>query len=396
MTEHAPYDIPVLVMGAGITALGVTRILGRQRIPMFHADTSDQVLRSSRWFRPAPWLGPKEKGLSLCELLGRCNESKMVLMPCNDTGVDAVAQLEAGLRMRFPSFVPAWNIVEILTEKGRFAKALQCAGTSHPRTILLDDAKGLEAIRQFPDSQYFLKPRSSVNFFSRYGVKAFLVSSYEEAVARYQQVQEAGLSVMLQEYVPGSSADHYFIDGYRTRDGVIATRLARRRLRMNPPDFGNSSFMRTVPISEVASAVKDLEDFLAHIGYTGIYSGEFKRDARDGVFRLLEINARPWWYVEYAAACGADVCTPAYLDALNLPVPVQGNYKVGVEGVYPYYDYGACKRLRERGELALREWLVSWLRGWKPIFTKDDPLPFLRWFLNSASGWFGRRLWWRA
>lgn len=385
------YDVPVLVMGAGITALGVTRILGRQGIPMFHTDTSDEVLRRSRWYREAPWR-ETGSGLSLSTLLGRSGQARMMLMPCSDTGVDDVAQMDSALKGRFPSFVPAWEIVETLTEKGRFAKALASAGTSHPRTILLDDATGLETIRQSPDSHYFLKPRSSVSFFSRYGVKAFRVSSYDEAMARYQQVREAGLEVMLQEYVPGSSADHYFIDGYRTRSGVIATRLARRRLRMNPPDFGNSSFMRTVPLEEVASAVSDLESFLAHIGYTGIYSGEFKQDARDGVFRLLEINARPWWYVEYAAACGADVCTPAYLDAMGLPIPPQGDYKVGVEGVYPYYDYGACMHLYKQGELSLREWIRSWLRGWKPIFSPDDPLPFLTWFFNSSAKWIGRHL----
>ena len=34
-------------------------------------------------------------------------------------------------------------------------------------------------------------------------------------------------------------------------------------------------------------------------------------------FKILEINARPWWYVELASRCGVDVCTMSYRDAFG-------------------------------------------------------------------------------
>ena len=53
------------------------------------------------------------------------------------------------------------------------------------------------------------------------------------------------------------------------------------------------------------------------VSYRGIFSAEFKCDDRDGFFKILEVNARPWWYVEAAACAGMDVCSMAYHDALG-------------------------------------------------------------------------------
>ena len=66
------------------------------------------------------------------------------------------------------------------------------------------------------------------------------------------------------------------------------------------------------------------------VGYRGIFSGEFKRDPRDGRFKLLEINTRPWWFIDFAVRCGVDVCRMAYDDAQGLPVTAVSEYKVGV------------------------------------------------------------------
>ena len=68
---------------------------------------------------------------------------------------------------------------------------------------------------------------------------------------------------------------------------------------MHPPDFGNSSYMVSVPLQEAAGAVDTLRTIMGHTGFRGIFSAEFKRDADDGLFKLLEVNIRPWWYVEF-------------------------------------------------------------------------------------------------
>ena len=153
----------------------------------------------------------------------------------------------------------------------------------------------------------FLKPRDSHAFFRRYKVKACRVESREDAIEQFRKKNSDGFKVLLQEYIPGPTSNHYFLDGFVDRNGQVDAMFARRRLRMYPDDFGNSSYMRSVACSEISQAVDDLKRLLSAISYRGIFSAEFKYDDRDGKYKILEINARPWWYVEFAAICGVDV-----------------------------------------------------------------------------------------
>src|SRR5690606_17421385 len=45
---------PALVLGTGITALGVVRALGRAGLPLHAASADAGFVRASRWYRPPP------------------------------------------------------------------------------------------------------------------------------------------------------------------------------------------------------------------------------------------------------------------------------------------------------------------------------------------------------
>jgi len=184
--------------------------------------------------------------------------------------------------------------------------------------------------------------------------------------------------MLLQEYIPGPPTSHYFIDGFVDRDGVCRARFARRRLRMSPPDFGNSTLMVSVPLDDVGQAAEVLDALFADIRYRGIFSAEFKRDERDGLFKLIEVNARPWWYVEFAAQCGVNVCALALQDALGRPVGTISSYAVGRVCVYPYHDLSAARAERAAGRLGALEWLRSWIGPYQPVFKWSDPIPAAR------------------
>ena len=187
---------------------------------------------------------------------------------------------------------------------------------------------------------------------------------------------------------------HYFVDGFVDASGSLRASFVRRRLRMFPPDFGNSSAMVSVPSTEALQAVRSIQLVLERLNYRGIFSAEFKRDPRDGAFKLLEVNARAWWYVEFAARCGVDVCTLAYRDALGQPMPVVHDYRVGERLVYPYYDYFACRAAHRTGELFAASWLRSWVGAQQPLFNWSDPWPALRetWEVGGKALW--RRVGW--
>ena len=111
------------------------------------------------------------------------------------------------------------------------------------------------------------------------------------------------------------------------------------------------------------------------VGYHGIFSGEFKRDPRDGRFKLLEINTRPWWFIDFAVRCGVDVCRMAYDDALGLPVAAVSDYKVGATCVFPYYDFFAVQPMLADGRMTWRRWAHEIAAALQPVACWDDPFP---------------------
>jgi len=78
--------------------------------------------------------------------------------------------------------------------------------------------------------------------------------------------------------------------------------------------------------AEVGEAIGVVEALFEATRYRGVFSAEFKFDHRDDHFKILEVNCRPWWYVEFAGVCGVDVVEMAYRDALGLPIHTVGPY----------------------------------------------------------------------
>lgn len=364
----------VLVLGSGITVLGVLRALSRANVDVLALPDVDRVTRRSRWFRAAP---PDLSGLKP-DNLARALESlpdRTVLVPCSDLWVRTVAALPAEVRIHYPASVAPIDALDILVDKASFAGTLDRLGLPHPTTRLLESVQDLDLVSDKVLQSSFLKPVHSQQFFARFAVKAFLIANKTSAQARLRECIDAGLQVMLQEYIPGPPTSHYFIDGFVDRNGVVRALFARRRLRMSPPDFGNSTLMISVPLKDTGDAAATLRRLFAGIEYRGIFSAEFKKDARDDVFNLIEVNARPWWYVEFATRCGVNVCVQAIRDALGEPVDTISDYAVGRRCVFPYYDWQAVRAERSAGRLGLLAWARSWLGPYQPIFRWSDPLP---------------------
>ncbi len=131
----------------------------------------------------------------------------------------------------------------------------------------------------------FLKPANSGRFSAIYHVKAVRPQNRAQAQALVAEASGRGLELMLQEFLPGPPTLHYFLDGFMDRHGRVCGMLARRRLRMFPPDFGNSTFTESIPLEEIRAAEESLRRLLSGIGYRGVFSAEFKFDARDGLLQ---------------------------------------------------------------------------------------------------------------
>jgi predicted ATP-grasp superfamily ATP-dependent carboligase len=393
---------PVLVFGTGLTALGVVRALGRRGIVSLVVDTGDSEIRWSRWYRPAPARpSGRPTAALLAGYLDTLDLDRAVLFGCTDDWVRALAALDPSLGSRFNTSLPEGDVLARLVDKGGLAEALRSAGVPHPQTHLLRTEEDLSPITAHSHHTYFLKPADSQRFGKVFDAKALRVADRNDAADKLRQARAAGLDMLLQEYVPGPATNHYFVDGFVDVHGVMRAAFARQRYRMYPSDFGNSSYMASVPVATVQPAsvpvatvqpaVESLERLFERERYRGIYSAEFKRDANDGLFKLLEVNVRPWWYVEFAARCGVDVVDMYYRDALGQPVDTTTAYRTGERLIHAWCDWKAWTQ-RERTRPAVWAHWGAWIGSHRGHFAWDDPLPAVAGVSRSLTRRLGRVL----
>jgi len=329
------YTIPSLILGSHTTSLGVIRSLARHKIRSFCITKPNRYITFSRHYRRPPFGYPFAKDpVDLDTYLSGFPLQKAVLFPCSDEWVLAVAHMGKELRKRFPVVLSDHELLERLIDKGHLRTLLDQHGIAHPLSFSVKTDDDLDRVDKESGSVWILKPVDSQGFRTHFFRKAFIVETADEARRRFSETTTAGFEMILQEYIPGPASNHYFIDGYIDRDGALKSLFVRNRLRMHPSDFGDSSFMESIPKDRAGGAVDAITGLLSKIGYRGIFSAEFKRDRRDDSFKLIEINTRAWAYIEFAALCGVNIAFQAYRDALEHDIPAIEQYPIGKRTVF--------------------------------------------------------------
>jgi D-aspartate ligase len=367
---------PVLVLGSGVTALGVCRVLGESEIPAHLVSADRDFARWSRWAHPIEFGGVESPDPDLLEsFLEPLPFERAVLIACSDTWVRAVAGLSSEIRDRFPASVPSADTVHVLTDKGQLSEVLQRLGVPMPETVTLQGPQDLDDLSDGELALRFLKPRDSQAFSQHFRKKAFSIRNRSDARQLLEETQRVGLGIIAQEYIPGPTTNQHYIDGFIDRSGTLRALFARQKMFMYPIDFGNSTLMVSESLDSVRSAVSDLLRLLADLSYRGIFSAEFKLDERDGRFKLLEVNARPWWFIEFASRAGVNIPVLAYEDALGLDVVSIEDYEVNKKHMLAPQHLRALLALRKEHKVTVRSWLGSTWGASDAISRWSDPLP---------------------
>jgi predicted ATP-grasp superfamily ATP-dependent carboligase len=211
-------------------------------------------------------------------------------------------------------------------------------------------------------------------------------------MTRAREARQAGVECLLQEYIPGPATAHYFVDGFIDRAGTVCARFARRCVRLNDEHFGVSSCMVSIPLDEAKAPIEILDQLLATLRFRGVFNAQFKYDARDGLFKLLDLNPRAWGGVSLPVSCGVNVIEMAYRDALGLPVKRVADYPVGRHWIDASSDRRVCWRLFREGRLTIGDWLRTRVGAVQAIFRWDDPLPAMVNFVQAKWRGIRRRL----
>ncbi len=243
-----------------------------------------------------------------------------------------------------------------------------------PRTWFPRSEQDLAAIDA--DGPVVVKPAIKEHFFYATHAKAWRADTAAELLAAFRRATEivpAG-EVIVQDMIPGGGQQQYAYCAF-FRDGRPVASMTVRRRRQHPSDFGRAStYVETISLPELAAPSCR---FLTAIGYYGLVELEYKRDPRDGVCKLLDVNARTWGYHSLGRAAGVDFPYLLFRDQIGAPVE-EAHARPGVRWIRLSTDVPNALRDIRAGRLRSGDYLRS-LRGvhTEAVFSLRDPGPGL-------------------
>jgi D-aspartate ligase len=309
----ADFAVPAAVVDVGwVNGLAAIRSLGRAGIRVLAVDHRPSALGfRSRYAEPLLSPDPQNETrfVAFVRALG-----EVVVFPTHDEQLNLIARHLGDLDVLAP--FPAWDVLERVQSKRLQLEEAEAAGVDVPRTAYPHSADEARAAAEELGFPVLVKPEHPIGFKQRFRRQAFRCETLEDVEKAYEQAAE--FAPMVQELVPGGDDTLYTVGSYLTRDGRPLGLFSGRKLRQTPPGIGTCRIGEAIWVQEpVDAALRLLEAF----GYFGLSQVEFKRDPRDGRFKLIEINPRLWQWHGLARACGVDLPRLAYADLVGEPLP---------------------------------------------------------------------------
>jgi D-aspartate ligase len=306
-SEH---DLAAAVVDVGwVNGLAAIRSLGRAGIRVLAVDHRPSALgfrsRYAEPFLSADSHADPTRFVASIRALG-----EVVVFPTHDGQLNLIAQHLGDLQVLAP--FPDWDILEQVQSKRAQLDQAAAAGVDVPQTQYPRTVAEARAAAEEIGLPVLVKPEHPVGFKQRFRRQAFCCETLDEVEHAYTRAEEFG--AMVQELIPGGDDTLYTVGSYVARDGRPLGVFSGRKLRQTPPGIGTCRVGEAIWVQDaVDAALRLLEAF----DYFGLSQVEFKRDPRDGKFKLMEINPRLWQWHGLAAACGVDLPRIAYADLVG-------------------------------------------------------------------------------
>jgi predicted ATP-grasp superfamily ATP-dependent carboligase len=313
-------NVPVVIVGEHLNALGTIRSLGGAGIPIY-------AVVGTRWC--AAGLSRFAHVVRLPDLRGRVLvdglkalalrlQARPVLILGGDQEVEVVNDARAELEPLYRFTLPPPELVRTLANKASFQRFAERRGLPVPRTRIVNAQDGAHGLPDL-DLPWVIKPANKLLVLDGAAERAVRVDNPTQAAAALSRLVGAAGSVVVQEWIDGEDSDIYFALFVCDRASRIVAMFCGRKLVCSPPEVGSTGICTDA--GEAGPEVARLaRQFIDATGYRGIGSVEFKRDRRSGRFLIVEPTiGRTNWQQEVATLCGINLPLQAYLSECEQP-----------------------------------------------------------------------------
>jgi D-aspartate ligase len=370
---------PAVVLGVDdALGLGLVRNLGVHGVPIVAVDAHRRAIGFASRYGVAERVTDlrRDEAGFIRDLIaiGRGLPGRPVLFTGDEEYLDVVARHLDVLAEHFAVPMCPGSTMERLADKEEQLLAAQRARVPAPVAVRLagsDDLPRAADLVPFPALLKPVTPLERLSLWQLAGVKAVPVRDPAQLREKYETIKACG-TLMLQELIPGDDDQIILAGAYHDARSRPLAVFTGRKLRQHPRGFGNTRAGESLWDREVAELMLRL---LAEFRYQGISDVEFKRDARDGSLKLMEINARQGLWATLATAAGVNLTYTAYRDAIGCPVTAP-RQRDGVGWVDSIHDVPDSLREVRRNEMRFGGWLAT-LKGVRAdaVLSLRDPTP---------------------
>ena len=356
-------------MGLLHAGLALARSLGRGGIPV-----EGVILNESDFGLFSRYLSRRTAARSDDEALAALRDgSRPVLFLERDEQVELVLrhwdEVRALADMPLPDDPEA---VRRLRRKELLPELAAAAGVPAPRTVFAGSEEEIRGAGLTPP--FLVKPAEGQGFALAFGHKVVVADTTEDAVAAWRRAHDHGFETIVQELIPGSHERVFSLFTYIGVEGEPLADVVGRKVRQGPLHFGTSAVFEVRPQQEVGDLGHRI---LAAAGYRGFAHVEFAHDARDGRFKLLEVNTRLPVWAGIAMTKRFDMGRLAYDDLSGGRPKAIGALNGAATWIYLGKDVFVSAQMARRRELGVRGFLAPYVRRGKvrATFAADDPRP---------------------
>ena len=361
---------PAIVIGSGVVSLGVINDLTADGVPVVHISPKDHdIALRSRW--------PIEKVLlqanqDLVDALMKVLTERAsdwhggCLIPTIDPTIRVVSKQNVLLRQRYKTTIQNWCTLQRLVDKAELYKTAASLNVSIPAILSPGELDNWPEWVESVDFPLIVKPVQTPEFFKVFGVKALQANNVAELRRHLSSVRFHDLEVMVSEIVPGDPQNLVSYRCYRDGQGEVRAEMCTQKIRSHPPDFGVGLVHRTIPM--ISKLREDTQKLLDSYDFHGFSNTEYKLDAVDGKYKLMEINPRPVNCQRLFRKAGINFAKIIYDDATGNPLRANYSYRTDVYGIYNSADLYHIRRFFRQGLKGIIEFLSPYARIKKVLF----------------------------
>lgn len=371
--------LPAIVLSSHNTGLGVIRALGSKGVPIVsvYYQKSDMGYVSKyvghRIFAPHPE-HRQEEFIALLMDWGEKN-GRAVVIPADDGTLAAISRHKQVLERHFLVACPDWNVVRRIIDKRYTYAVAEAIGIQAPKTVVPQNYEEMEAYGRSIEYPCLVKPCESHRYFEIFRRKMVRADNFQQLAHAYRQASDAGLDVVLQEFIPGDDSHGVNYNSY-FRDGAPLVEFTAAKVRLSPPYFGVPSVVISREIGETFGPGRQI---IKALGFNGFSCTEFKRDPRDGVYKLMEVNGRHNRSVLLAVKCGINFPWLEYQHLTTGAIPAAASCRQSIYWIDEFRDtYRFLGQCRKKSFPLIRQLRPYVNKHVCAVFDHTDPAPFLK------------------